>query len=285
MEPSARGILEAHRSVDPYHNVNFDLTTVSELENKTMAKAIRTLIPEIMEKETKAGMHVITVRYNADHHRMGRLVKDCKMVHHSANNIVMLKKCLSGHDDLTCTYPRSKTLSVGIMGVIFNEDCTEFVSVEETMGYYTGPKPITGTVDHEVNPSETPLTVFAREVKEETNVNVDLDKTVFGSVAWTPCFRDKVADVNFMFATRVVKSEQKLVAQESEVRNVRWLNVDEFLKMKLPVKHNKPLLLQEAVWKAYLAVHAKDSAGKVEKFAWGSGKDNEVYSSHPKYLG
>lgn len=290
MEPTiARAILEKCRTIDPWKNVNIDLTSINELDQKAMAHAIRALIPVMMDEAQKAGNHEFTIRYQAKHHRLGRLVVECNMVYHEAKDVmdpkvtpsVMLKKCLKNHEKDKCNYPNSKTCSVGVTGVVFNEDLTEFVSLQEIEGNYTGVKAVTGTVDHEIKPNETPLSVFVREVKEETNVDVNPSEAKAAGTIWTPCFRGKVADVNFIFAARVMKADQKLVAQASEVRNVKWMNVEEFLAMQLKVKHNKPLIVKEAVWKALCAMR-NPQAPNAEKFAWGSGTDNEVYSSYPK---
>jgi ADP-ribose pyrophosphatase YjhB (NUDIX family) len=272
-----RSQVAAHTSRDPYGNCHIDLTDSPELQDKVQARAFKQLLPELIEDARTHGTHTLTVKFSSQCSRLYKYVQQAGLHFHFADrNKALAKICLQGHREEECTYPKYKTLSVGVTSVVFNENLTRFVAVQEKMGPYLGPKAVTGTVDYEK--SETPLQAAEREVLEETGLQVSSATGVFVGQVWTPNLRDGKPDENLVFAFQVQQEAQPLKAQEEEIRLVEWLSVNDFLTMRLPVKHSKPLILQRVVEAAQRVLQMNPN-GHIQKLAWGSGKDAEFYSS------
>lgn len=257
-------------SHDTYGNSHVDLR---QFKGEEVAQ-YKPLIKDWIQEASTNGKHMFTVKFRSDCGEMYPIAIQAGLHMHYAHKTEALAKiCLFGHSENECNYPKFRTSSTGVTGVVFNEDLTEFVAVQEKDGPYRGNKAITGTVDIET--LETPLDAIVREIKEETAVTVAKEQAVFAGHVWTSDFRNGAPDSNLLFVFKVKKDDHQLVAQESEIRIVKWLNVDEFLNAQLPVKHNKPLIIKKVV-EAARSAFAQPKA--VEKMAWGSGKDAEFYS-------
>jgi ADP-ribose pyrophosphatase YjhB (NUDIX family) len=268
-------IVSAKITRDDYDNLHINISELPALTEKNTAKAFRHILASTIEQAKDDGLHMVTVKFSPSQSQLPKYVSQQGMAYHFADAaVVMVKKCLKNHTD-ECTYPKYKTVSMGVTGVVFSSDLTEFVAIQEKKGPYLGPKPITGTVDYEG--PETPLMAVVREIEEESNLKVDLERAVFAGHAWTPNFREGKPDINLVFAFCIEKSEQSLKAQESEIRDIRWMPVSTFLDMDLPVKHSKPLLLKKAVEVAQKAL-ITNPQNAVQRLAWGSGKDLEFYT-------
>ncbi len=72
-----------------------------------------------------------------------------------------------------------------------------------------------------IEEGETPYECALREIKEETNLNVDLDTTFSYTITYSP--KEGVSkDVTFYLAT--VKNEE-LIPQLSEVSSLEWMEI------------------------------------------------------------
>ncbi len=77
-----------------------------------------------------------------------------------------------------------------------------------------------------IEEGETPYECALREIKEETNLNVDLDTTFSYTITYSP--KEGVSkDVTFYLAT--VKNEE-LIPQLSEVTSLEWMEIKKAIK-------------------------------------------------------
>lgn len=72
-----------------------------------------------------------------------------------------------------------------------------------------------------IEEGETPYECALREIKEETNLDVDLDTTFSYTITYSPK-EDVSKDVTFYLAT--VKNEE-LIPQLSEVTSLEWMEI------------------------------------------------------------
>lgn len=77
-----------------------------------------------------------------------------------------------------------------------------------------------------IEEGETPYQCALREIKEETNLDVDLDTTFSYTITYSP--KEGVSkDVTFYLAT--VKNEE-LIPQLSEVSSLEWMEIKKAIK-------------------------------------------------------
>ncbi len=77
-----------------------------------------------------------------------------------------------------------------------------------------------------IEEGETPYECALREIKEETNLDVDLDTTFSYTITYSP--KEGVSkDVTFYLAT--VKNEE-LIPQLSEVTSLEWMEIKKAIK-------------------------------------------------------
>lgn len=77
-----------------------------------------------------------------------------------------------------------------------------------------------------IEEGETPYECALREIKEETNLDVDLDTTFSYTITYSPK-EDVSKDVTFYLAT--VKNEE-LIPQLSEVTSLEWMEIKKAIK-------------------------------------------------------
>lgn len=110
--------------------------------------------------------------------------------------------------------PMKKEYSYG--AVVYKKEKDEiFVLIEHmALGHTSLPK-------GHIEKGETPYECALREIKEETNLDVNLDTTFCYTITYSP--KENVSkDVTFYLAT--VK-EEKLIPQLSEVSSLEWMEI------------------------------------------------------------
>lgn len=260
---------------DTFGNCNIDLTGIAELKEKDYARAFQKILIDTIEQNS--GKHLVTLKISSQQVRLYKYVQQLGFVFHQAHaDHALAIKCLSGHTVEQCTYPKYKTASIGVTGVVFNRELTKFVAIQELTGPYRGLKAPTGMVDYEKG--EEPIQAVVRELKEETNVHVKGEDAVLVANNWTSCFRGTNPDINYTYAFTTDEGSQELKAQATEIKKVEWKSVDEFLKMQLPVSHDKPLVIKGVVEAALTAIK-NGHAWKSQSLHWGSGKAVTLYGA------
>jgi 8-oxo-dGTP pyrophosphatase MutT (NUDIX family) len=198
-------------------------------------------------------------------------------VHHAEKDKLLIKFCFD-HSEKICLYPPYKTMSLGITIVVFTPDLTHFLAVQEKLGPYKGWKAPTGGVDYDM---EDERAAAVREVKEETNLNIKAEDLTLVGMAPTNNLRGRSPDRNFVFACMGDNSAE-IKAQESEIKQVAWISVDQFLKEELAVNHkSRPLIIQEVVRIAKKSLE-KGSGWQGSQAFWGSGREAVLY--HNNYI-
>lgn len=263
-------------SYDAYQNCHVDVTPLSMLIDKTYAKAFQELLPELKEMARDSWNHMLTIKFLQTHVRLHKYVlQEGFKFHFADEKVAIVKACLRNHEVEICDFPRHKNVSAGIMAVVFNQDRSKFLCVQEKVGPHLKFKPMTGIINDEKQ--ETPLEAAVREIGEEVGVHVDPQTAVFAGQAWTPDLRNGRPDTNSVFAFVVEEAKQHLKAQETEIKAIKWVSVEEFLPSQT-VGVSGSLIFQDAVRAALHALNAHH--GHVQRSAWGSGRKVEFYSAN-----
>ncbi|EFB40247.1 NUDIX domain-containing protein [Parachlamydia acanthamoebae] len=261
-----RELFEKSTAKDPFNNCIIDLSGKPETNEKQLQQTVQTIFSEFLENQTNY-QHLI-VKISQKQNRLYKwMVNNDFELHHSEGKNLFLKRCL-GHQENECTYPRYKTMSIGVTTVIFNKDLTEFLAIKEMSGPYIDWKAPTGSVEEE---KETPLEAAVRDVLEETNLEISLEHLHLVSTISTKNFRGNKPDYNFVYAG-ISNHPGDIKPKEKDIKDVAWLSVNDFLKGELPVKHElRPLILQQVVSIAKECLEKNQGWGASPAY-WGSGK-------------
>lgn len=272
-------LIASKTTYDPFGNCTIDLINVDEFADKMHARALKIVLPGIVESEKAQQKHLVILKISPKQVRLYKYVQQVNFVFHQAHyEFAIAIKCLRDkeHPLSQCGYPKYKTASVGVTGVVFNRELTRFLAIQESTGPYRGWKAPTGTVDYEKG--EDPVKAVVREIAEETNVNISAENALLVGNSWTSCFRGTNPDINFAYAFCTDEDSQQLKAQESEIKKVEWISVKDFLENPAPVSHDKPLILKGVVEAALEAMRSRNGWIPQSLF-WGSGKAVSFYSS------
>lgn len=259
---------------DPFGNCTIDLSTVNF--DHMHAAVLESMLPEIVDAQKNANKHIVAIKISPGALALSGLYKtviNSNFVFHQGHpNVVQLNNCLKGHSVNQCTYPKHKTSSLGVTGVVFNSDLTEFAAIQELDGPYKGWKAMTGTLEDK----EEPIAAAVREIAEETNIIVNPKDGVFVGTIRTQCFRGENPDYNDVFAFTTDKNAHTIEIQNTEIRAFKWYKVDQFLVDPAPVKHNNPLIVKAVVQAAREALQ-NNTGWKAQTLYWGSGKMATFY--------
>jgi 8-oxo-dGTP pyrophosphatase MutT (NUDIX family) len=271
LENEIRDLFANRKSMDPYKNCGIDLTRINGINDKNIQQTIMKIFSELLENKDQFNHLIVTICQK--HHRLYKcLMKNDFEVHHSEDPFLVTVRCL-GHQTTECAYPLYKTMSIGVTVVIFNQDLTEFLAVQEKSGPYKGWKAPTGGVDYK---NEDELTAAVREVREETNLEISPHQLTLVGMAPTNNLRGRSPDRNFVYACKSDKTNE-IKPQEKEIRKVEWISVNDFLTSKLPVNHeSRPLVLQEVVRIAKKSLENKQGWKPCQAY-WGSGRPAVLY--------
>ena len=114
--------------------------------------------------------------------------------------------------------------------VINNKD--EILLIHHNAGHWDFPK---GHVEE----GETEVQTAIREVKEETNIDVKVNEEYRYSTQYSPK-EDVIKEVVYFLAKNISSNK---VAQESEVSEVKWFNIEEALE-KITYDTSKEILVK-----------------------------------------
>ncbi len=109
-------------------------------------------------------------------------------------------------------------------------DNNKVLVIQQTMGHWGFPK-------GHVEGVETEVETAIREIKEETNLDVEINKSYRYVEHYSPK-EDVEKEVVYFIAK---KTGGNIVAQEGEVQNIEWLNIDEAMR-KLTYEGSKNVL-------------------------------------------
>jgi 8-oxo-dGTP pyrophosphatase MutT (NUDIX family) len=184
-----------------------------------------------------------------------------------------MTRCLLAHPKETCGFSVFKTLITGIVGIVLNQDLSQFIAVREKRGAYLGPTAVTGAVE---DSEETPAEAAAREVEEEAGVAVDPSVAVLVGTEWTSSYRHNTPETSWVFAWVVGPGKVRLQAQEDVVAGVEWLDVQTFLGLELKENLTAPFLHQRVVEAGRRALETRPQS-TVESLISGAGKSVHFY--------
>ena len=112
--------------------------------------------------------------------------------------------------------------------VIFNED--KILVIQQAEGHWGFPK-------GHVEDGETEIQTAIREIKEETNLDVEINEKFRYVETYSP--KEGVEkDVVFFIAKKI---GGEIIAQEEEVQNIQWLSYEETME-KLSFESSKNVL-------------------------------------------
>lgn len=241
-------LLNGCRNIDGFNTCYFDLTSLPSLSGDKELKVIKTLLPGIIDEQRDR--HVIAFKLLQNQARVVKYLVSRGFNFHSANHESMLLTLCQTHRKITsCTYPKYSTVSVGVTGVVFNQQLDKVLLIQEKWGGLNKMKPPTGGVEY-LDIHEDPLTAVVRELKEETNLQVDPYQAVLVGTAWTQHLRGRNPDVNFVFAF-LADEGSELKAQEGEISKVGWFPITEYLN---EADESKPYVMKQIVRCAFEAI-------------------------------
>lgn len=264
---------------DTFTNTHIDLTTLPVNIKKT-AKAIKEIMLDWIATGMSSNKHMITLKLLPMHSRIHKYALDFGFLpHHADSSETLMTLCLKQHVRKECNYPAYKTVSIGVTGVVFNQNLEKFLAIKEKYGPYRGWKAPTGSVDA----GEEPVNAIVRELSEETGVHVKAEDAILVGEGWTPNFRGSAPDINQVFAFQIDEGQHTLMAQEEEIEKVKWLSVKEFVTLPIPLNHDKPFVIKTVVQAALHALE-NQTGWHVNHSSWASGKDILFYSKCPTTL-
>ncbi len=117
-------------------------------------------------------------------------------------------------------------------GCIIINDKDEVLLIHHNAGHWDFPK---GHVEE----GETEIETATREVKEETNIDVEVDETYRYSTKYSPK-EDVVKEVIYFLAKNISDNKQ---AQLEEVSEVKWFNFNDAIK-QITFDNSRDILIQ-----------------------------------------
>lgn len=279
LDPSRVGmqkVIEEISKTDAYRGFLVDFTSfptdVTLPPRYHFKKMIQSMVNELRRK----GTHVFSLKIPACNGDIMEVAIDLGFRHHHANhNYSLLNFCLKGHKATECSYPPYRTISAGVTGVVFDQQLQKVLVVMEQIGVIKKFKPPTGGVDYGES-QETPLQAVVRELKEETQIEVDPNKAFYVGTGWSNNYRGVNPDISYIFAF-VLPEIKAPVAQDSEISKAVWMSVEEFIK-EPPEEKEKPWLLRQAVVAALDAVKSGNSWKKQTLYLT-TGKEVDFFSA------
>lgn len=238
-----KALLDKCKKFDAFNNCFFDFSDIPDFNDNKEIKTIRNLLPIIIKEQKDK--HVIGLKLLPAHARIVKYAIEVGFVFHDANSEGMLMTlCLKGHHATACSFPKFMTASIGVTGVVFDKNLEKVLLIQEKWGGLTNMKPPTGTVDY-LEAGEDPLKAVVRELKEETNIDVDSSEAVLVGNTWTQKLRGNNPDINYVFAFKT-STETSLQAQEEEIAHVCWQPIEDYLKEDTE-KTDQPYVMKRIV--------------------------------------
>lgn len=272
-----RACLDRCIKFDVYNNCIFDFAAIPDFQGKEELKAVKVLLPILMQEQ--GDKHVLCIKMLKTQARIVKYASELGFAFHHANpDEIFMTKCLKDHDVTHCSYPKFMTVSVGVTGVVFDQQLEKVLLIQEKWGVPNEMKPPTGAVDY-LETNEDPLSAVIREVREETGVDVDPKAAVLVGNAWTQRLRGNNPDVNYVFAFRI-PSEVQLKAQEDEIAQVAWQPISHYLK-ETPEEESQPWVMKRVVASAVQALQNQKDWG-YQNYVWNNGKPVTLYSYQPR---
>lgn len=252
MQGVVKLMIEKKATLDAYNGFCIDLTAISVNEFVSKPDFFQNILHSIISNQREKGFHVFSLKISADNGCMIKGAIECGFRHHHANSdYSLLNLCLKNHTIKECTYPPFRTISAGVTAVVFDKELKNVLVVMESVGSIKKIKPPTGTVEYGQN-QETPLEAVVRELKEETQIEVDPAKAFHVGSTWSNNYRGTNPDIAFIFAF-VLDQMKEPVAQKSEISKAKWVSVEEYIQV-LPEEIGKPWLLRQVVVSAFEAI-------------------------------
>lgn len=243
-------LIQSCKTFDAFNGCLFDFTKIPQLEPKAVKHVLPSLLDELQDK------HVVSIKMQ--HAQAARIVKYASQngffFHHATPDEVLMTRCCLGHTHSSCSYPKFVTASVGVTGVVFDQKLEHVLLIREKWGGVKDMKPPTGSVDY-LEAGEHPLQAVVRELKEETNIEVNLADAVLVANTWTQKLRGNSPDINFIFAYKS-SSNADLTFHEDEITEGGWHSVEKYTDqadsyvMKQIVKAAKRALEHQKQWTA-----------------------------------
>lgn len=266
-------IAKNHTTHDTFSNTHIDLSPLS-LNMKKIARVIKELIPVWIEIGESMHKHMITLKLSPTQSRIHKYALDAGFIpHHADSKEMVMVFCLHKHLEKQCNYPAYKTVSIGVTGVVFNQTLEKFLAIKEKFSPYKDWKAPTGSVDT----GEEPVNAVVRELFEETGVHVKAEDAILVGEGWTPNFRGSAPDINQVFAFCIEESQCNLKKQEEEIKDLKWLSVDDFAILPVSLSHDKPFIIKMVVDVAKRSMQ-NQTGWHMHKSAWVSGKEIQFYS-------
>eukprot|EP00727_Mastigamoeba_balamuthi_P004283 m51a1_g13852 hypothetical protein (266) ;mRNA; r:573920-575002 len=144
--------------------------------------------------------------------------------HHVQGTSLVLSAWLQNEPDKR---PGYATHFVGVGGAVVN-DKGELLLVRERYAYSWLWKLPGGLAA----PGEDIGTAAVREVREETGLETEFEGII--GVRQLPVARMGAGDVYFVCKLRALDQDAPLRREESEIAEIRWIDLDEYRQMKLP---------------------------------------------------
>lgn len=153
--------------------------------------------------------------------------------HYSQENYVLMIYQLTAQELI----PPSPNRFIGVGGIVFNENKEILVVVDKHYGnHYKFPG---GFVDA----NEKIADAVVREVFEETGIKAELEfLSFFRQIHDNIYKKDGFSDIYFIFKMKALNS--KIIVQESEIEDCKWISTDEFLKSENVKLMSKQILRQ-----------------------------------------
>lgn len=270
-------LFEKCKQYDKYNNCNIDIST-TDLSFKECPDFFTQCLSSIIAEEKIKKTHVVTIKLSHKHSDMFRGILESGFIFNQANaQFALLSLCLSNHQVKECTFPKFRTVSIGVTGVVFDEKLEKVLLVQEKFGVQKL-KPPTGTVEYGEENTELPIQTVVREIAEETGVKVSAENAHLIGTTWSNTFRGNNPDINYAYAFKV-SQETSIKAQESEIASVQWVDVDQFLQPSADeIEKKKPWIMRNIVKAAHVALK-NDTVMKSEEFYYSFGKPVTFHSS------
>ena len=272
-----RNLVNQCTEFDHYNNCIIDFSKFSNFTNPSDLKYIKNILPSLIKEQKDR--HVFCLKLLHSQARVVKYAIQNGFKFHNANSDnIYLTHCLKGHTISDCKFPKFMTASIGVTAVVFDKSLENVLLIQEKYCQHKKLKPPTGTVDY-LEYNESPLKAVVRELKEETNVDVNILDAVLVGNTWTQQLRGLSPDINFIFAFKA-SSKSELLAEEGEVDYVAWHPVKEYLE-ESSEELSRPWAMKRMVRAAYLALkHQKDWG--YQNLHWNNGKPVTLYSFNPE---
>lgn len=251
---------------DCFNGCCFDFTSEPSFIDRSELKAVKFCLPqEILKHQDK---HVISLRFLPSQARILNYALEVGFTCHSGNSSAfLLTLCLKQHGAV-CSFPKFATASIGVTAVVFDPELINVLLIKEKWGGVEKWKPPTGGVDYLDN-HEHPINAVARELREETGVEVDPHHAVLIGMSWTQKLRGNFPDVNFAFGFKASHDVQ-LEKDQDEIAHIGWQPVAQYLDSEAE-QESGSYVMEKLIIAAYRAFqHQKEWTPR--QYCWNDGK-------------